>query len=104
VDTLYATRSGGSSIYPAVQNLQLTARAYGLGGCLTATHLIYEEEIKEILGIPPLVDTFALIPPGYPQDRFGPVHRRAVDEVTYLDRWGVPSAGGGAASVASGDP
>lgn len=62
VDTLYATRSGGRSIYPAVQNLLLTARAYGLGGCLTATHLIYEEEIKEILGIPPHVDTFALIP------------------------------------------
>jgi nitroreductase len=30
VDTLYATRSGGSSIYPAVQNLLLAARAYGL--------------------------------------------------------------------------
>ncbi len=94
VDTLYATRSRGSSIYPAVQNLLLAARAYGLGGCLTATHLIYEEEIKEILGIPAHVDTFALIPLGYPQDRFGPVRRRPVDEVIYLDRWSAPFAVG----------
>src|SRR5437879_7776001 len=96
VDTLYATRSRGSSIYPAVQNLLLAARAYGLGGCLTATHLIYEEEIKAILGIPDHVNTFALVPLGYPEDRFGPVRRRPVDEVTYLDRWGEPFAAGDA--------
>ena len=96
VDTLYTTRSRGSSIYPAVQNLLLAARAYGLGGCLTATHLIYEEEIKAILGIPHHVNTFALVPLGYPEDRFGPVRRRPVDEVTYLDRWGEPFAAGDA--------
>jgi nitroreductase len=100
--TLYAARSRGASVYP--ENLLLAARAYGLGGCLTATHLIYEEEIKAILGIPDHVDTFALVPLGYPQDQFGPVHRRPVDEVTYLDHWGAPFAAGGAASVAPGHP
>lgn len=100
--TLYAARSREASVYPAVQNLLLAAHAYGLGGCLTATHLIYEEEIKAILGVPDHVDTFALVPLGYPQDQFGPVRRRPVDEVTYLDRWGAPFAAGGAASAASG--
>ncbi len=101
-DILLAARSRGASVYPAVQNLLLAARAYGLGGCLTTTHLIYEDEIKAILGVPDHVNTFALVPLGYPQDRFGPVRRRPVGEVTYLNRWGAPFAAGGAASVASG--
>lgn len=90
VDALLAARSRGASVYPAVQNLLLAARAYGLGGCLTTTHVIREEEIKSILGIPKHINTFALIPLGYPTDHFGPVRRRPVGEVTYLDRWGTP--------------
>jgi nitroreductase len=95
-DTLLVARSRGASVYPAVQNLLLAARAYGLGGCLTTTHVIHEEEIKAILGIPDHVNTFALVPLGYPEDRFGPVRRQPVDEVTYLDRWSAPFATGGA--------
>ena len=90
VDALLAARSRGASVYPAVQNLLLAARAHGLGGCLTTTHVIHEEEIKTILGIPEQVNTFALVPLGYPQDHFGPVRRRPVGDVTYLDRWGTP--------------
>ena len=41
-----------SSIWLAVQNLFLAARALGLGTRLTTTHLSREAEIKEILGIP----------------------------------------------------
>ena len=62
----------------------------GLGGCLTTAHLVYEDEIKTILGIPEQASTFALIPLGYPQDRFGGVRRNPVDVVSYADRWGVP--------------
>jgi nitroreductase len=78
----------GSSIYPAVQNLLLAARASGLGGCLTTIHLRYEAEVKAILGIPDDFDTYALVPLGYPRDKFGPLRRRPVEEVTYLDSWG----------------
>ncbi len=94
-DALLAARSRGASVYPAVQNLLLAARACGLGGCLTTTHLVHEEEIKAILGIPEHVNTFALVPLGYPQDHFGPVRRRPVGDVTYLDRWGAPFAARG---------
>lgn len=80
----------GSSIYLAVQNLLLAARASGLGGCLTTVHLIYEAEAKAVLGIPDDVDTFALVPLGYPRDRFGPLRRKPPEEVTFLDTWGNP--------------
>jgi nitroreductase len=78
----------GSSIYLAVQNLLLAARASGLGGCLTTVHLFHEAEARAILGIPDDVDTFALVPLGYPRDKFGPLRRKPVEEVTYLDTWG----------------
>ncbi|HZO29149.1 MAG TPA: nitroreductase family protein [Chloroflexota bacterium] len=80
----------GSSIYLAVQNLLLAARASGLGGCLTTVHLLYEAEAKAALGIPEDVDTFALVPLGYPGDRFGPLNRKPVSDVSYLDTWGTP--------------
>ncbi|MGE3911979.1 MAG: nitroreductase family protein [Chloroflexota bacterium] len=80
----------GSSVYPSVQNLLLAARAVGLGGCLTTIHLRYEDEIKALLDIPDDVDTYALVPLGYPRDRFGPLRRRPVEEVTHLDSWGEP--------------
>ena len=80
---LLTARSRGASVYPAVQNLLLAARACGLGGCLTTAHVIHEEEIKAILGIPEQVNTFALVPLGYPHDQFGPVRRRVAGDVTY---------------------
>jgi nitroreductase len=83
----------GSSVYLAVQNLLLAARAVGLGGCLTTVHLYHEAEIKALLGIPDEMDTYALVPLGYPRDRFGPLRRKPVEEVTYLDTWGTPISG-----------
>ncbi len=85
----------GSSIYPAVQNLLLAARALGLGTSLTTVHSMFEEEIKDLLGIPSNVQTAALIPLGYPspEERFGGSRRRPVDEVTHYDRWS-DAAGG----------
>ena len=85
----------GSSIYLAVQNLLLAARATGLGGCLTTVHLLYEAEAKAVLGIPEDVDTFALVPLGYPRDRFGPLRRKPVEEVSFLDTWGNAPGGNG---------
>ena len=87
---LLAARSRGASVYPAAQNVLLAARACGLGGCLTTAHLIHEDEVKAILGIPEQAGTFALIPLGYPQTGFGRVRRNPVGEVSYADRWGVP--------------
>jgi len=78
----------GSSIFPAVQNLLVAARALGLGSCLTTLHLRREAEVKAVLGIPEQVDTYALLPLGYPATRPGALRRRPASEVTAYDRWG----------------
>jgi nitroreductase len=86
-------RIGGSSIYPAVQNIILACRALGLGTVLTTIHVFFEDDVKAILGLPPEVSTYALMPIGYPTDKFGPVRRRPLNEVVVLDRWGHPWPG-----------
>lgn len=81
-------RLSGSSIYPAVQNMLLACRAFGLGATLTTVCSLYEDEIKAVLNLPHDVSTYALLPIGYPQGKFGPVQRMAVEEVTCVDGWG----------------
>jgi nitroreductase len=78
----------GASVYPAVQNLMLAARALGIGSCLTTIHRFRDPQVKALLGIPADVETAALIPLGYPRGKFGPPPRRPVTEVAYSDRWG----------------
>jgi len=86
-------RMGGSSIYPAVQNIILACRAFGLGTVLTTIHMFYEDEVKAILGLPAEVQTYALLPIGYPRDKFGPIRRRPVGQVVCLDRYANPWKG-----------
>lgn len=81
------TRTSGSSIYPAVQNLLLACRAKGLGATLTTLHLMREKEVDAILGIPENAATFAMIPVGYPLGKFGPTRRIPVEEVIGWDGW-----------------
>jgi nitroreductase len=84
----YSDRIRGASIYPAVQNIILACRAFGLGVVLTTNHIRCEGEVKALLGLPDDVSTYALMPLGYPLDKFGPVRRRPPSEVAYADRWG----------------
>jgi len=78
----------GASIYPAVQNLMLAARAEGLGTTLTTLHKLHEPEVKELLGIPDDIETMALIPVGWPKGKFGAPQRLPVEKVVYWDSWG----------------
>lgn len=83
-----STRIAGSSIYPAVQNIILACRAFGLGTVLTTIHAFFEEEVRAILNLPPDVQTYALMPVGYPQGHHFPVKRKPVNEVACLDTYG----------------
>ena len=76
-----------ASVYPAVENLLLAARQSGLGASLTTWHLLFERELKDILGIPSNVRTFAIVPIGYPLGRFGPVNRAPVDHFLQWNHW-----------------
>jgi nitroreductase len=82
------TRTSGASIYPAVQNMLLAARALGLGATLTTLYLIFEKETEAAMGLPPDVHSYAILPIGYPLGKFGPVRRGALQDVVYQDRWG----------------
>ena len=86
----YVERIRGASIYPAVQNIILACRALGLGTTITTNHIRCEDEAKAVLGVPDDVQTFALMPIGYPLEPFGPVARRPVAEVAHADRWAQP--------------
>ena len=80
-------RTSGSSIYPAVQNLLLACRAKGLGATLTSLHLVHEQEINELLGLPDGIETYAMIPIGYPIGNFGPTARKPVEDAIVWQQW-----------------
>jgi nitroreductase len=88
-EAAYAERIRGASIYPAVQNIILACRGLGLGTLITTNHIRCEDEVKALLGIPEDVSTWALMPIGWPIDRFGPLTRRPITEVAHADRWGI---------------
>jgi nitroreductase len=90
----YAERIRGASIYPAVQNIVLACRALGLGTVITTNHIRCEAEVKALIGIPDDFETYALMPIGWPIDRFGPLTRRPVAEVAFAERWGAAWPGG----------
>jgi nitroreductase len=83
-----ATIITGASIYPAVQNILLAARALGIGSCITTIHKFRDAEVKELLGIPADVETAALVPLGYPVGKFGRPPRRPLRDVVFADGWG----------------
>ena len=86
-DAQMRLRVAGGQIFPAVQNLLLACRAKGLGATLTTLHLLHEDRVKQILNLPEGVDTFCMIPVGYPMGRFGPTRRLPVDEAIVWQRW-----------------
>lgn len=86
-DTIWA----GSSIYGAVQNMMLAARAQGLGTLMTTFNIAHEDLIRKEYGVPDEALPVAVIPVGWPNGQnFGPTTRKPVEEVTYWDGWGNP--------------
>jgi nitroreductase len=76
------------SIYPAVQNFLLAARAEGLGATLTTLPLWSHWAARRILGLPWSVEPVAAIPVGWPRGRYGPNTRRRPEQVVHVDRYG----------------
>lgn len=77
----------GASVYPAVQNLLLAARALGYGGVITGFHHMVETELKNLLGIPEEVFVSCTVTLGKPKGKHGPVRRRPMNELVYGDNW-----------------
>ena len=84
-------RSGAGlagSIYGAVQNLMLAARAFDIGTVMTWT-LDEDSGINELLGLPENAFVMCMIPLGYlERGRFSQARRKPLGEVVHWDRWG----------------
>ena len=79
----------GGSIFPAMQNFLLAARALGLGACLTSWASYGGEPLlREAVGVPDDWMLAGHIVVGWPRGNHGPVRRRPLSEVAFLDRWG----------------
>lgn len=83
-----AAASQYASIFPAVQNLLLAARAANLGAALITLPLWSRFLARRALGLPWSVAPCAVIPLGWPKGRYGPTTRRPVGDVVSLDRYG----------------
>jgi nitroreductase len=80
----------GSSIYPAVWNAMLAARAEGVGSSITSLIMGERKNMFKILSIPADEgwDFDCLVPMGYPTGRWGIAPRHPVHEVAYRNQWG----------------
>ena len=76
-----------STLYPAAQNLIVSARALGLGTAFTTYHRVAEKAVREILGVPDDVQIAVTIPLGFPARPFRAVKRRPIEESIRYERW-----------------
>jgi nitroreductase len=78
----------GGSIYPAMENFYLAARAQGLGACFTSwASYDGERVLREAVGIPDEWFLAGHIVVGWPRGHHGPVRRRPIADVVFRNRW-----------------
>ncbi len=83
----------GGSIFPAMQNFLLAARAQGLGACMTSWASYGGERLlREAVGVPDDWMIAGHVVVGWPKGRHGPLRRRPLAEFVNLDRWDAPAA------------
>jgi nitroreductase len=86
---MLSAASAWASIIPAGWSFLLALRSRGLGSVWTTMHLAKEQEVAELLGIPPTATQAALFPVAYTIGTdFRPAARPPAETVTYWDTWG----------------
>lgn len=76
-----------TSLFPAVQNLLLAARAVGLGTAISIFPLFRMMELRELLKLPDFVKPGILIYVGYPTPRFSESKRLPIDTFIHSNAW-----------------
>ncbi|MFC7676120.1 nitroreductase family protein [Mycolicibacterium sp. GCM10028919] len=85
----------GGSIFPAMQNFLLAARAQGLGACLTSWASYGGEPLlRDAVGVPEDWMLAGHVVVGWPKGRHGPVRRRPWQTAVNADRWDQPGITG----------
>jgi nitroreductase len=83
----------GGSIFPAMQNFLLAARAQGLGACLTSWASYGGEQLlRDAVGVPDEWMLAGHVVVGWPKGTHGPVRRRPLAAAVNMDRWDQPAA------------
>ncbi len=83
-----------ASVYPAVQNFCVAARALGIGTALTTVIRIRSAEVLAALAVPadddgsPRFEIAACVPMGRPAGRFGIAPRKPAGAVTHWNAYG----------------
>ncbi|MGA7420821.1 MAG: nitroreductase family protein [Acidimicrobiales bacterium] len=77
-----------ASVFPATQNLLLSATALGLGSAMTTLATLFADELGSLLDLPPSVRPMAVVPIGWPARVPGPPRRLTVSERAHRDRYG----------------
>lgn len=84
----------GGSIFPAMQNFLLAARAQGLGACLTSWASYGGETLlRTAIGVPDDWMLAGHVVVGWPRGRHGPVRRRPWQAAVNADHWDAPAPG-----------
>ncbi|MDW3220087.1 MAG: nitroreductase family protein [Acidimicrobiales bacterium] len=80
----------GGSIFPAVWNAMLQARADGVGSSLTSVLMFKNDETLDVLGVPKEEGwrMACCVPFGYPLGNWGVAKRSPAHEVSYKNTWG----------------
>jgi nitroreductase len=82
----------GGSIFPAMQNFLLAARAQGLGACLTSWASYGGEALlRKAVGVPDDWMLAGHIVVGWPKGKHGPVRRRPWQGAVNADHWDHPA-------------
>lgn len=78
-----------ASMFPAIQNLLLTANSLGLGAALT-TLGTSARELQDLLALPDHIRPMAVVPLGWPVRQLSPPRRAPVAEKAFRERYGEP--------------
>jgi nitroreductase len=69
----------------ALEHLALAATAEGLGTCWIGA--FYQDQVRQVLGIPDSAKVVAVMTLGYPADSQSPKGRKPISEIVCYDRW-----------------
>jgi nitroreductase len=82
----------GGSIFPAMQNFLLAARAQGLGACMTSWASYGGEQLlRKAVGVPNDWMLAGHIVVGWPKGKHGSVRRRPLADAVNLNHWDQPA-------------
>ncbi len=76
-----------ASVFPAVQNLLLSARALGLGTAVSIFPLFQMDDLKRLLQLPDYVKPGILVYVGHPTSRFTEPNRSPIENFIHENKW-----------------